>query len=87
MTRIVVHIQNFINKRNVKYEPYGPWVHVPEQLWKKPKCSETLSERFAALISIPNIISMNVFSDCEESDSATEDKSSEGSQIDYSPPE
>ena len=23
----VVHIQQFINKRNIKYKPYGPWCH------------------------------------------------------------
>ena len=27
MVHVVVHIQQFINKRNVKYKPYGPWGH------------------------------------------------------------
>ena len=27
MVHVVVHIQRFINKRNVKYKPYGPWGH------------------------------------------------------------
>ena len=28
MVHAVVHIQQFINKRNVKYKPYGPWGHL-----------------------------------------------------------
>ena len=27
MVHAMVHIQHFINKRNVKYKPYGPWGH------------------------------------------------------------
>ena len=30
MVRAVVHIQQFINKRNVKYKPYSPWGHFPK---------------------------------------------------------
>lgn len=27
LVRAVVHIQNFVNRRNIKYELYGPWHH------------------------------------------------------------
>ena len=27
MVHVVVHIEQFINKSNVKYKPYGPWGH------------------------------------------------------------
>ena len=31
MVHAVVHIQQFINKRNMKYKPYGPWGHFLER--------------------------------------------------------
>ena len=33
MVHAVVHIQQFINKRNVKYKPYGPWGHFPKEIF------------------------------------------------------
>ena len=33
MVHAVVHIQQFINKRNFKYQPYGPWGHFPKWMY------------------------------------------------------
>ena len=35
----MVHIQQFINKRNVKYQPYGPWGHFPKRRFGTKPCS------------------------------------------------
>ena len=45
ITRVTVHIQTFLNQRNVKYEPYGPWPHIPEEVPSKKACSEVLTDR------------------------------------------
>ena len=39
MVHAVVHIQPFINKRNVKYEPYGPWGHFPKEMFGTKSCT------------------------------------------------
>ena len=31
--RILLHMEQFVNSRKVRYQPYGPWPHVPEGLW------------------------------------------------------
>ena len=36
MVRAVVHIQQFLNVRNVRYEPYGPWDHFPSGIYGQP---------------------------------------------------
>ena len=39
MVHAVVHIQQFMNKCNVKYQPYGPWSHFPKQMFRTKPCS------------------------------------------------
>ena len=39
MVHVVVHIQQFIKKRNVKYQPYGPWGHFPKRMFGTKPCS------------------------------------------------
>ena len=39
MVHAVVHIQQFINKRNAKYQPYGPWGHFPKWMFGTKPCS------------------------------------------------
>ena len=39
MGHAVVHIQQFINKRNVKCQPYGPWGHFPKRMFGTKPCS------------------------------------------------
>ena len=39
MVHAVVHIQPFINKRNVKYKPYGPWGHFPKEMFGTKSCT------------------------------------------------
>ena len=39
MVHAMVHMQQFINKRNVKYEPYGPWGHFPKWMFGTKPCS------------------------------------------------
>ena len=39
MVRAVVHIQQFLNVRNVRYEPYGPWDHFPSGIFGQPKAT------------------------------------------------
>ena len=37
MIAAVVNIQQFINRRSVKYEPFGPWNHFPEIIFGQNK--------------------------------------------------
>ena len=39
----VVRIQQFINKRNVKYRPFGKWPHFPKRMWKQETATEILN--------------------------------------------
>ena len=39
MVRAVVHIQQFLNARNVRYEPYGEWDHFPPDIFGQPKAT------------------------------------------------
>ena len=39
MVHAVVHIQQFMNKRNVKYQPYRPWGHFPKRMFGTKPCS------------------------------------------------
>ena len=39
MVHAVVHTQQFINKQNVKYKPYGPWGHFPKELFGTKSCT------------------------------------------------
>ena len=39
MVHVVVHIQQFINKRNVKYQSYSPWGHFPKRMFGTKPCS------------------------------------------------
>ena len=39
MVRAVVHIQQFLNVRNVRYEPYGPWDHFPSGIYGQPSAT------------------------------------------------
>ena len=32
MVHAVVHIQQFVNKRNLRYQPFGPWKHFPKAI-------------------------------------------------------
>ena len=36
MVRAVMHIQKFLNARNVRYEPYGLWDHFPNAIYGQP---------------------------------------------------
>ena len=33
--RILLHMEQFVNNKKLKYYPYGPWPHVPEGLWSE----------------------------------------------------
>ena len=39
LVRAVVHIQQFLNVRNVRYEPYGPWDHFPSGIYGQPSAT------------------------------------------------
>ena len=39
MVHAMVHIQQFMNKRNVKYQPYGTWGHFPKRMFGTKPCS------------------------------------------------
>ena len=41
--RILLHMEHFVNNRTPRYQPYGPWPHVPEGLWSQ-KANEVLAE-------------------------------------------
>ena len=32
-TRILLHLTQFLTRRQTRYQPYGPWPHVPESVW------------------------------------------------------
>ena len=34
-----MHIQQFLNVRNVRYEPYGPWDHFPSGIYGQLKAT------------------------------------------------
>ena len=34
--RILLHLQQFLIRRQVQYPPYGPWEHVPTHVWTAP---------------------------------------------------
>ena len=36
MVHVVVHIQQFLNQRNLHYQPFGPWKHFPKAMFDKP---------------------------------------------------
>ena len=33
-TRVLLHLTQFITRRQTRYQPYGPWPHVPESVWE-----------------------------------------------------
>ena len=39
MVHAVVHIQQFINRRNVKYKLYGPWGQFPKEMFGMKYCT------------------------------------------------
>ena len=40
MVRVVVHIQQILKARNVRYEPYGPWDHFLGTIYGQPKATK-----------------------------------------------
>lgn len=44
LVRSVVHIQQFINRRNVRYEPFGPWDHFPASIFGQDACKRNEEE-------------------------------------------
>ena len=34
--RVLLHLQQFLIQRQVRYHPYGPWEHVPTHVWAAP---------------------------------------------------
>ena len=34
--RVLLHLQQFLIRRQVRYPPYGPWEHVPTHVWVAP---------------------------------------------------
>ena len=34
--RVLLHLQQFLIRRQVRYPPYGPWEHVPTHVWTAP---------------------------------------------------
>ena len=42
--RILLHMEQFVNNRQPRNQPYGPWPHVPEGLWSQ-KANEVPSEK------------------------------------------
>ena len=34
--RVLLHLQQFLIRRQVRYPPYGPWEHVPAHVWAAP---------------------------------------------------
>ena len=35
MVQAVVHIQRFVNKRSLRYQPFGPWNHFPDEIFEQ----------------------------------------------------
>ena len=33
MVHAVVHIQQVVNKRSLRYQPFGPWNHFPDEIF------------------------------------------------------
>lgn len=44
LVRAVVHIQNFINRRCIKYPPFGPWPHWIPAAYLKQRADEGLED-------------------------------------------
>ena len=34
--RVLLHLQQFLIRRQVRCPPYGPWAHVPAHVWTAP---------------------------------------------------
>ena len=43
MVHCVVRIQQSINKRNVRYRPFGKWPHLLQRVWKQETATEILN--------------------------------------------
>ena len=44
LIRAIIHIQQFINKRNVRYEPFGPWPHFPASIFGQDSAVQDTAE-------------------------------------------
>ena len=39
MVHTGLQVQQFINRRNVKYKPHGPWGHFPKEMFGMKSCT------------------------------------------------
>lgn len=44
LVRAVVHIQNFVNRRNIKYQPFGPWPHLHPDCFQQKEADEDVDD-------------------------------------------
>ena len=56
LVHAVVHVQQFMNKRSVRYQPHGPWGHFPKKIFRTKACtvdsdSSTCSSTFSSSLS------------------------------------
>ena len=42
--RVLLHFTQFCNRRRVAYTPYGPWEHVPSNVWAATSAPSTVDD-------------------------------------------
>ena len=61
MVHAVVHIQQFVNKRNLRYQPYGPWGHFPEEIFDQSEVEpDTSSSEDSSTSAISQVMRMTL---------------------------
>ena len=43
-TRILLHFSQFMLRRQKRYQPYGPWEHIPSSIWTEEEAHEVDEE-------------------------------------------
>ena len=43
-TRILLHFSQFMLRRQKRYQPYGPWEHIPSSIWTEEEAPEVDEE-------------------------------------------
>ena len=74
MVRAVVHIQEILNARNVRYEPYDLLDHFPSTIYGQPKATRWRTDSDSSSLSSSSLSSSSLTSDNQDED---EDRSKE----------
>ena len=73
MVHAVVHVQQFMNKRSLRYQPHGPWGRFPKNIFRTKACtvdsdSSTCSSTSSSSLSSVTLRNTSCSSDATESE-------------------